>query len=310
MRCVWKILVPLWVAVLASGCGPAPDEALVTLDIPADPHAPVVADVVIDGHIHPLVVDTGASEIIFDLAVAQRMFKPSPERDSGVATGLHGDVPVQRFATGRPLVVGDWRLRTEGTVMATDLSALMAETGAHGVLGMTALAGLDWLWDNQRRRLQGFAPGDRRFTAATRGLQCVEMLSYDGIPGIEVALADGTRGVFLLDTGDLMASGGLSDEDLETLQAQGALETSFLSPYPQRDAAGAEVGRLRMASLRGVHLGAVALDGLVMHAQRNASRLGRGFFAKPDRVALDFQDFRMCMSADAPLSPDALEDYR
>lgn len=307
-----------WVAaaIVLGGCGTQDEGPLVSVTIPADPHAPVVADVTIGTHVHRLLVDTGASGIFLDIAVAQRLYAPLATAAASsdlTADGLHGQVPVQRFATGRRVQLGDWRFESDGSVDAIDMSHAAENLQVEGVLGMGALSRLDWLWDNQQRRLSGFAPGSVGFAQARRSMTCVDLLAYDGIPGLVVDVQQGRNGVLLLDTGDLMASGGLSEDDLATLTEIGAVEASIPTATPQLDIKGAEIGHLHRTQLKSVSLAGLALDGLVLHSQRNdtaGSRLGRGFLAKFDRVALDFRDFKFCFPADSVIAPDRITDYR
>ncbi len=153
------VLAWLAAAMALGGCGTQDDGPLVSVTIPADPHAPVVADVTIGTHVHRLLVDTGASGIFLDIGVARRLYAPMATASSGqTADGLHEQVPVQRFATGRRILVGNWRFESDGSVDGIDMSYATENLQVEGVLGMSALSQLDWLWDNQQRRLSGFAP--------------------------------------------------------------------------------------------------------------------------------------------------------
>lgn len=297
---------------LLAGCRRDNDEALVSVEIPRDPHAPVIMDLAIGGVVHPLIVDTGATDIVLDLAIAQRLLKPLPETAGQPpidAAGLHGAVRLHRFATGRRVELQDWRFDTDGTVFATDISGIRQEIRAHGVVGTLALSQLNWIWDNRNGRLRGFEHGSPQFNAERSPLHCVEMQAYDGVPGVQIEVA-GSRGAFLLDTGDLLASGGLAVQDRDVLAAGGAIENTALSGQAYRDVADAELGPMQMSQIRNVSLGPLRLDGLVMHSQHAPSRLSRGFFSKFDRVALDFQQSKFCFPKNASIAADSLADYR
>ncbi len=102
-------------------------------------------------------------------------------------------------------------------------------------------------------------------------MTCVDMLAYNGIPGLVVDVPRGRNGVLLLDTGDLMASGGLSEADLATLTEMGAVAASIPTATPQLDIKGAEISHLRRAQLKGLAGGVGAgWPGVAFAAQRRS----------------------------------------
>ncbi|KRG41003.1 hypothetical protein ARC20_12265 [Stenotrophomonas panacihumi] len=283
----------------------------VVLDIPADPHAPVIANARLGKQAYRLLVDTGASDLYLDRDQARRTLTalpPSTDPDERTATGLQGDIALEPYAAPATLALGGWTTDTGGQVHAVDMSHLRV-LGVDGLIGTRYLSRLNWIWDNRARQLRGYGYGAADFDAARAGLQCVPLFSAEGIPQV-VLDVKGDAAPFLVDTGDLNASGSLSAQDHEALDYRGAVIASAPSRALHLDpVSGADLGPLRMTQIGHVLLGTQRLDGLVLHESRADSRLGRAFFAKFERLALDFEGMRLCFSPRETLEPDDLGRY-
>lgn len=285
------------------------DRPLVSIDLPTDPNAPVIATLVMAGHSYRMIVDTGAGDLVFHLPVAQRNLQ-SAAADPGQprqAKGLYGDIELKHFRADT-FAVGDWTVQTRGEVLAVDLGRLVQEYGVDGLLGTPYLSELSWHWDRRAHTLSGFRQGAPAIARIRARLQCVTLLDVDGNPGVPLSIG-GEQAAFAIDTGDMGVSGNLNPQDREALAYRGAVRASAHIDG-HLDVSGKSLPPLQMTQIQNVSMGSIKLDGLVFGEINRSSRLGLGFLGKFDEVLLDFGTGKFCTPAVDHLDPDTLSPWR
>lgn len=304
-KTIWSALVSATTLQLALSAAAmaANEKPVVSLVLPADPHAPVMAKVTADGHSYRLIFDTGASDLVLHLPVAQRDFAAAPEVAGAptVGRGLHGNLALQRFTSG-PMALGDWRFQDSAQIVGTDLTAVVQAYGVDGLMGLSYLSQLDWHWNNRSQRLDGYPHGSEALAAVRSRLHCEALLDVDGMPGVAVRVGS-EQAQFVLDTGDMGESGNLNTQDRDALEDRGAIQATA-TVNRHADVAGNPLPPLRITQIKNVHLATTRLDGLTFGEINNNSRFGRAFLSKFDEVVLDFGTGKFCYTDVAQVDPD------
>lgn len=291
--------------VLASDTQESP---LVTIELPVDTTAPVIANLMMDGHHYRMMVDTGAGDLVFHLPIARRDLIPASHPQQPMkGEGLHGDIELHSFRSST-FKVGNWTVQTRGEVLAADMSRLVQDYGIDGVLGSPYLSQLSWHWDNRARKLSGYQQDARIVTDTRERMQCTRLIDVDGNPGVSLDVA-GESVAFALDTGNLAGSGGIRSADLEAYKNVGAIMATA-SVDGHVDMAGHPLPPVQIIQLQTVRFGETKLDGLMFGEISNNSRLGLGFFVKFDEVLLDFGTGKFCTSPVNRLDPDTLAPWQ
>lgn len=284
------------VATLSIPAHAASDSPLVVLDMQTDPHKPVVATMKMGSHSYRMALDTGATNLVLHLPVAQRFLTPAPVDSSRPkkANGLFGEVEFQ-FFKGEPFTLGHWTSPIDDDVTAIDMGQVANEEGIDGVLGVRYLAKLNWHWDNRQHRVSGYADGAPTVAKLRSRLHCEPLKDVDGDPGLVITIGN-EQTLFVIDTGDLSISGGLNPQDRAALEARGAVRLSGVME-PQVDIDGQVRVGTRATQIQHMALGPTRLDGLILREISGTSRLGRGFLSKFDEVLFDFESGHFCYPA-------------
>ena len=293
--------------------------------VPLEPGGmPPVLTVNIGAHRYQFLFDTGATTNVIDPQIAARRLgrmseeqmrqweryqEPLP-RSTSLLGGGGAAIQYYRASSVR---YGRWTISSSGLIPSVDAPELarlsqIAGTPLDGALGMRSIAALNWIWDRNAGRLEGYRFGSKIFAPLLRDMTCTPIsIQPDGLPAIALDLQSWGATWFVIDTGFVTHySGSLSIADVAVLRHMKALSGEVTASNGQSvDPATRESDTfVQVRAARFEHL---RFDNLVFEQiALSPARLGMGFINRFERVAFDFEANRFCFAPPIRTMPDKL----
>lgn len=233
-----------------------------------------------EGQTYQFVLDTGATQCVFDESFRARLGKPFKTIKAMTAGGprdFHLYAAPEAF-------LADVSLKDSGAVMCLDMKMLGHVIGRElgGVLGMSVLRKYVVQIDFDRGKLALLKPDER---SHPEWGQEVPLRLWKGVPLAKAKLPGGIEAAFDLDTG-CGASGDLQSRLFETMVGQGNLDTAETL---SETAAGTK--RSREARIAKVSVAGLECTDLIF-GEGPLSVLGLGWLSR-FRVTFDFPNQKM-----------------
>lgn len=321
-RLAWKrwlsaVLIPAALSACTKADAPV---AIVPLDRGG---VPPLLTVNIGERPYQLAFDTGTTFIVLDPHTASRHLKQLSDTEitswgryreplARTATLLGGEQATIEYYRVPPLRYGRWALPfaafVDGIQLPT-LEALSRRAGSrvNGLLGITPISTLNWIWNPGVGRLEGYRFASKSFNTQRDNMTCTAIsVQPDGLPAIALQIGGWTIWS-ILDTGFVGdASGSLSIADVAILRHLKAL-TGEVTAHGTTSAERKAGESLTAVQVKTAHLENLQFDDLVFHQiALSSARLGVSFINRFERVAFDFEKNRFCFVPPKHSVPDKL----
>jgi hypothetical protein len=304
------VLVMMIFSVTFSACTPNDDARVV---IPTEmKDVPLSLKLTSGPHSYRFLLSTVTLNTVVDQAMAKRDLKPLTPAECAVRecpdiVNGESETPFKYYWLPQ-LQAGQWTIPSDFALAPFDYAEHAEEPGGRvdGVLGVTTIGTLNWLWNRSAGTMSGYRADSRFFAAERSKMVCTAMEMLGGrAPAIQLELG-GQPQWFEIDTamtGKL--SGNLNRKHLAALRAGNGIAAEVMFTPKGRPA---ESGRHALVQPKSISLAGVPLDGLAFDeiVAYGDSTLGVSFLQKLDNAAFDFGDHRFCIPASTRVKPDTL----
>lgn len=304
-----EVLIATIFSVALSACTPTND-SLVVIPIDPKPNTLLFANLVSGSQAYRFVFSTIAAATFVDADVAKRDMKQLTSAECAMQecaddpSSLPGTPPDYYWLPS--LQAGQWKVPVGSVAAAVNYRQFSDYYGARfdGLLGLPAIATLNWLWNRSAGTMRGYSSDSRFFARERDNMVCTPMeMIAGGIPAIQLELS-GQPAWFALDT----SMGGSLSGELNRAQGVALRSSNSIAAevmFSPKAPAG-ESWRHALLQLKSASLAGIQLDGLAFDETEGHSSLGLGFLYKLDKAAFDFANHRFCIPASTRVKPDRL----